>query len=428
MIENKNDTETIKSNSLKMFSNDKFLMGSEIQNQKILFVNNTLSTGGAEKMLLQTLQFFVNRGNNVHLYIMTGMGELIGKLPKGVTLLNKHFDDTSVLTKEGKNKLITKVIRAELKNFTGLKFAGYSIKAFWKMIREGKIYKEKLVWRAIAESAQKIEDEYDVAIAFTEGAATYYVAEKIKSKYKIAFVHISYKNAGYTKQLDKNSYESIDEILAVSNEVKESFLKIHPECKNKVGIHEYYVDKSMLNKLSECKFEKEIPWDLNNNSHQLCKRKTARLLTVSRLVTQKGYDIMVEAAKILDDSCYLFSWIALGEGQDRKKIQNKIDELGLHNKFILLGNVNNPYPFMKNCDVYVHSTKFEGKSISVQEAKALGCAIVLSNAPGNLNQISNNKTGIYCTLNAQDIAAKIKFLIDNPKIAKELGRNAKAST
>lgn len=427
VAKNKSEIELIKSNSLKMFSNNHFLADSVIKNKKILFVNNTLSTGGAEKLLLQTLQLFINHGNNVHLYIMTGMGELINKVPKGVTILNEHFDSSSVLSKEGKKKLKSQVINAESKNFTGLKLAGYSLKALARMLKNGEVHAEKLAWRAISETAPLINDEYDIAIAFTEGASTYYVADRVKAKHKISFVHISYEQAGYTKQLDKNSYDSIDEILTVSDEVRQSFIKVHPECANKVRIQEYKIEKKTLDNLSASKFEKEVPWDLSDKSYQVIKRKTARILTVSRLVSQKGYELMIDAAKILKDKDYNFSWIALGEGEDRSFIQNKINSLGLNGHFKLLGNVNNPYPYMKNCDVYVHATKFEGKSISVQEAKALGCAIVLSFAPGNQDQIVDKETGLYCQLDAHDIADKIAYLIDNPEIAKELGNNAKAS-
>lgn len=424
---NTTEINYIKNNTLKMFDNSNFLSNQKIYNKRILFVNNTLSTGGAEKLLLQTMKQFVNDGNKVYLYIMTGMGELINFIPKEVTLLNANFDSESVLSTLGKKRLRSKVITAEAKNLTWLKLAGYSLKALKDMIKNGKIHAEKLAWRAIAETSPNITDQYDIAIAFTEGASTYYVADKVNAKYKIAFVHISYENAGYTKHLDKNSYDAYNEIIAVSNEVHDSFLKVHPECKSRTYIHEYNINQETIISLSNADIELSNVWDLSDNSIEYKKRKTPRILTVSRLVAQKGYVNMIEAAKILDSAGFDFKWVALGEGEDKEYLQKLIDKYNLNEKFVLLGNVRNPYPYMKNCDVFVHATNYEGKSISVMEAKALGCPIVITKVPGNQDQIMDKQTGLYCEPKPKDIANKIKFLVENPSKARELGKNAKHS-
>lgn len=417
----------LKSNTLKMFETDNLIADNKTTNKKVLFVNNTLSTGGAEKLLLQTMQKFVNDGNKVYLYIMTGMGELINRLPKEVKVINSDFDSESVLSKLGKKKLRDKVINASTKKFTGFKLAGYTMKALIDMIKKGEIHAEKLAWRIIAETAPLIDDKFDIAIAFTEGASTYFVAERVLSKFKISFVHTPYEKAGYTKQLDKNSYDYIDEIITVSDNVKKSFLKIHPECTNKTRVHEYKVNRETLINLSNSSLEVGNVWDLNDLSIEYKMRKTARILTVARLVALKGYDTMIEAASILNNEGINFKWIALGDGEDRDYFQKLIDKYNLNNKFILLGNVSNPYPYMKHCDVYVHATKFEGKSISVMEAKALACPIVLSKVSGSLNQIIDYQTGIYCDYNALDIAMKIKYMLQNPDIANKLGINASKS-
>lgn len=395
----------IKSNSQK----------NKPKNKNILFVNNTLSTGGAETSLIETLTKY-SKNNKVYLYIMTGMGELINKIPKEVTILNENFDEESVLTNEGKKKLIKKIAAAEVNSFTGVRLAPYYVRAFATMIRNRKIHAEKFAWRAISDTTPVIPMEFDIAIAYTEGASTYYVADKVAAKHKIAYVHTNYLQAGYTKQLDKNSYDLFNEIYTVSDEVKNAFLQVHPECLNKIKVKAITLPKEKILELSNMPFEDEY-WTKIGSS-------TTKILTVSRLVKLKGYENMIKSASILQEKGYKFVWLALGEGEDRNRLQNLIKKLDLKDNFILKGNIDNPYPYFKNCDIYVHATYYEGNSIAVNEAKMLACPIVLSKTDGNAAQIIDKKSGVYCTTEPKDIANKIEFLIQNKNEAEEYGKKA----
>ena len=75
-------------------------------------------------------------------------------------------------------------------------------------------------------------------------------------------------------------------------------------------------------------------------------------------------------------------------------------------------------------DVYVHATRFEGRSIAVQEAQVLGCAIVLSNCSGNRLQVIPGKDGLLCELAPESIAKTIALLLDNPEMRERLGKAA----
>lgn len=420
LLNNKNQEleQRVSNLSAQMKNHQKQNYYEETRNKDILFVNNTLSAGGAEIALLDQLEYYATN-NNVYLYIMTGMGELIKKIPPNIKILNEHFDSESVLTNDGRKKLVKKVVSAEVGSFTGIKLAGYNFRALANMIRKGKIQSEKLAWRAIAETTPVIPYEFDLAIAFTEGASTYYVAEKVAAKKKVAWVHTNFVRAGYTKQLDKDSYNYFNEIYTISNKTREAFLTIHPECLNKISVKNLLIPQNKIEKLSKQAMEKPV-WNLIDNN-------TIRILTVSRLVKLKSYENMILAAKILKDKGYKFIWTALGEGEERNNLEQLITRNNLNSNFILLGHVDNPYPYYRNCNIYVHATKYEGKSIAVKEAKSLGCPIVLSKTDGNIGQIEDNFSGLYCDTKADDIANKIEYLINNKEIAKNFGLNAKNS-
>lgn len=102
-------------------------------------------------------------------------------------------------------------------------------------------------------------------------------------------------------------------------------------------------------------------------------------------------------------------------------MERQIKNLGLERDFKLLGAVDNPYPYYRQCDIYVHATRFEGKSIAVQEAQVMGCTIVASDCNGNREQIQNNVDGLLCGLSAEGISESIISLIENEEKRKQLG-------
>ena len=86
----------------------------------------------------------------------------------------------------------------------------------------------------------------------------------------------------------------------------------------------------------------------------------------------------------------------------------------------MLGGKENPYPFMKQADIYVHATRFEGKSIAIEEAQILGKLIIASNCTGNTEQIIHGYDGILLTLNAENLANELEQLINHPELQKKL--------
>ena len=96
----------------------------------------------------------------------------------------------------------------------------------------------------------------------------------------------------------------------------------------------------------------------------------------------------------------------------------------LQDRFYLLGAVENPYPYYRQADLYVHATRFEGKSIAIQEAQILGCAIIASDRNGNQEQIIDHVDGVICELTPQSISENIRYLLENEEKRKALGRAA----
>jgi hypothetical protein len=119
---------------------------------------------------------------------------------------------------------------------------------------------------------------------------------------------------------------------------------------------------------------------------------------------------------ILKDRGIKARWYVLGEGGEREKLEGLIAELGLVDDFVLLGATDNPYTFLRQCDVYVHATRFEGKSIAIREARALGKPLVASDCPGNREAIVDNEDGILCAFDSESIADAIERMFENENL------------
>ena len=380
--------------------------------KSILFVINTLGMGGAEAALITLLEHLDPSQYDVDLFVMVEQGELIHKVPSYVHVLNKKFDDTGVLDEHGKKRLAWHLFEKLLHVGSFVKNTPYMISNYRVMKEKGTIYPEKILWKTIADSAPGFKKTYDLAVAFLEGASTYYVSRYVKANKKASFVHIDYEMSGYTRALDQDCFESMDKIFTVSEEVKESFLRVYPEYADKTEVSANLVDK---NKILE---KAEEPGGFNDSFGG------KRILTVARLHQQKSLDVSIQAMKILKDKGYQIRWYVLGEGDQRSYLESLIHELGLTEGFILYGTTDNPFPFYKQCDLYVHCSKFEGRSIAIQEAQILACPIIVSDCPGNRLQVIHEKNGLITQFDSESIACAVMRLLDHPELAKQLGEEA----
>lgn len=383
---------------------------------RILFVINTLGQAGAETALLSLLQTLAREKGEaryeISLYVLTGQGEMVSRLPADVRLLNKKYREESVLTAKGRKYLKKTVLRAMFTRATVVKLFPYLVKNTCAMLGKKRLLPDKLLWRVLSDGGMVLPEEYDLAVSYLEGGAAYFVADHVKAAKKAAFIHVDYEKAGYTRALDKDCYLAFDKIFTVSDEVREAFLKAYPELPDKTEVFHNILNKEEIVRRAE---EGEGFTDGFTGM---------RLLSVGRLTAQKAFEVSVDAMKRLKDAGKNVRWYVLGEGDQRKKLQEQIDALGLTEDFILYGAVNNPYPFMKQADIYVHASRFEGKSIAIQEAQILGKPMVVSDCSGNREQVCHGKDGLMCGLTPDSLAENIMLLLEDETLRGKLGAAA----
>lgn len=368
----------------------------------VLFVINTMGIGGAEHAILKLLQQMNFESCEVSLFILTGQGELSGCIPEKVNVINKKVYPVSVLDRAGEMRLFRTVIKACFARGTIFRRAGYIVANLLFMMKKRTVQKDKLLWKILADGSQRFSREFDLAVAYLEGGAAYYVASHVKAKKKAAFIHTKYELAGYNRKLDEDCYIKFDHVFAVSEYVKKGFLSVYPECRDCTTLFRNLINREEI--LTKAKEKGGFADDFDG----------FRILSVGRLVAAKAVNVSIEAMRILKRSGKPFRWYVLGEGEMREELESKIREYGLERDFVLPGTVRNPFPYYVQCNLYVHTAYYEGRSVAVEEAQILGCAILTTEYDGVREQIQDGIDGRICRLEPEVLAAHILALEEQP--------------
>lgn len=377
--------------------------------KRILFVNNTMGRAGAETALMELLRVLTARGGyDISLFVLVPYGEMFDEIPSGVRILNKRYSSRPLASLRGRLGIARAMIGSFFYKLTGFRLMGYFARNIAAQRKAGRFQFEKLFWRMLATGTPPRREEYDLAVGYLEGASTYYVAQNVRAARKASFMHIDYESAGYLPMMDMGCYDTIDRVFTVSAEVRRKFCGVYPQHSGKVFIFRNIVNRERILKKADegAGFE---------DGYQ-----GVRLITVGRLHYQKGYDIAVEALALLKSRGYNVRWYVVGEGGERAALESQIEARGLKDDFILLGAKNNPYPYMRMADVYVHTARFEGWGIVIQEAQILGRAIAATNCTGCTEQIVDGYDGLLYTLSAENIAATVARILDDPELKRTL--------
>ena len=387
-------------------------MGSK----KNLFVINTMGQGGAETAMIELMKELDRRLDcQIDLYVMLDQGDLIRRLPPFVKVLNRTMDETDVLSASGRRRVYRRTVQKLLSRFSGVRNASYMFRNSVRMRRKGSWNPKNLLWKAIADGSGSSEHHYDMAIAFIEGASTYYVANRVDAETKVAFVHIDYQKAGYTRELDHGCYDRFQAIYCVSRDVRTSFLSVYPELDDRTHVFANVIDPGTIRRKARAAGGFTDEFD------------GVRIVSVGRLVKQKSYETAIESARILSKRGYLFRWYVFGEGVERTFLEREIERNGVADCFVLAGAVENPFPYLRDARIYVQCSKYEGQSIAVREAKVLGLPVVLSLTSGNRGQITDGVDGIYVGTDPVSVADGIERLMQDPELCKKLGKAAAES-
>lgn len=369
--------------------------------KKILFVIDSLNSGGAEKSLISLLSLLDYSKCEVDLLTFRSGGLYEPLIHESVNRL-KSPDIFTTMSKSIKEVFINK----EYSNFFWRIKSSIDIR--YKMRFTHIKHGAQAMWPNLKNKIQSLNKEYDVAIAYSQGTPTYYVAEKVEAVKKICWINTDYIKAGYNIEFDKKYYNNYNNIVTVSNKNRDILENIFPEYKKKIKvIYDIISPKLVINMAKK-------GTGYNDDFDGI------RILTIGRHVHLKGYDIAIDAARILKEKGIKFRWYSIGEGVLTSMLKQQVKENNLEDEFKFIGTYTNPYPFIKECDIYCQPSRFEGFGMAIAEAKLLNKPIVTTNFDIVYDQIEDKKNGLVVDMNSQGIVNGILEVINNKELTNEI--------
>lgn len=365
-----------------------------MEKPSILFVCASMKVGGAEKSLINLLNLIDYSAYDIDLLLFQKQGGFLSQIPPNVNLVTRKmgvkalYDSASISPKS----ILIKIIKYVSTLYESLRWKHYDVVRAHRWVN---------VYSKICEP---IEKEYDVVIAFQSGEPTYFAFDKVKAKRKVTYFHTDIKNIFLDKSIEQKYLKLADLIVAVSEKCLESITQSFGDCIDKTVCLENLSSEKMIKELAGNILPKELNIGVD----------TVKIISVGRLIYLKGYDIAIDAAKILVNRGLKFQWFVIGEGNERSKLEVQIKKNGLEEYFHLIGLRLNPYPYIKYADLLVQSSRYEGKSVVLDEAKILGKQIVVTNYNSVEDQIKNKVEGLIAEMSAEGIADQILYINEHP--------------
>lgn len=370
---------------------------------RIFIAMHYMEIGGAETALVGLLNALEHARVDVDLFLYDHRGEMMQFIPEWVNLL-PQIPKYSVLERP-----IVELVKRG--------FWGIAVTRLWAKFLSQKVYKRsgsKLennggldkMSKCTTPLLPKINQSvtYNLAISFLTPHRI--VAEKVKAKKKIAWIHTDYTRVWVDAEEELKVWQKYDYVASISGDVTNTFLQVFPSLAPKIVEIENILSTKFVRKRAE----------LEDTDKEFRQTDKISLLSIGRYSEQKNYDNVPDICKRLIGKTKLnIKWYIIGYGGDEALIRQKIKEAGMEEHVILLGKRSNPYPYIKACDIYVQPSRYEGKSVTVREAQMLCKPVVVTNYPTAPSQIRSGVDGVIVPMDNEGCANGLAEVIcDKP--------------
>ncbi len=367
----------------------------------------SMNVGGTERAFLNMLDKLPEEEYEITLLLLQKKGGFYQEIPKHVTIREmKEFPQVARqlrdLTYNPKEKIKEYLSKRRYKQ--ALFFM--AIHSYMRVTTD-----RRILFKKVFKQVPIMENEYDLAVAYAGpmDIITYYIATRVKAAEKNQWIHFDINQIGFDPEFARRMYKSFNRICVVSNTATIQLKEKLPTLSHKIETRTNEVSAMNITDLAE----KEDVFPASS---------IIRIVTVARIMNEKGPDLAVKILYALRQLGYNIQWHWIGEGEWRTHIQKMIKEFGLEDSFILEGAKSNPYPYVRQCDIYVQPSRHEGYCITIAEARALERPIVTTDTVGAQEQIKHGETGLISRLNEQEIMHNIISLIEDPELKDKLSK------
>ncbi len=361
--------------------------------KKIAFFTNKFMAGGLEKSLLELIDVIDTNQYEITVFLPNRDGEWTHLLEKKARVVVLEQENFKVLVKK------------HLKNFEIIKLLKLLIYRLKAAIVSKRNYYKGVAYRV--KSMTKYPEQFDIAIVY-QVLDVYSVMNclcRTNSHKKVLWVHQWYTSI---KPIFYDWYIQFDKVFCVSRFLEAQTQAMFPKLSGKTDVFYNIINSDNIKKLAD---EQTIA--LRKSETQVV------LVTVGRISKEKGQAVIPQVANLLLEKGHNFIWYLVGEGPLEEEVKEKIKQYGVSDNVVLCGRKDNPYPYIKNCDIYVQTSKTEGWGLTVSEAKILKKPIVTTDAGVMSEQIETGVNGIITENDsAEEICNAIEQLIVNPDLRK----------
>ena len=345
--------------------------------KKILFVLPSLAIGGLERAQVSLANMLEEKGYDITIVTLGEACELACELNNRVKLIYKPCKT---------HRLMRKIPYIRHKFYDD---GMWETRASAKKLYKYYIGKEK----------------YDVEIGFFRGLSVKIISGSTNKKsVKLAWVHSDFKvcrgvyNNFKTQQEVKKAYAKFDKVVCVSKQAQESFVEVIGCAEKAITIYNLLPAAEIVQKSLDV-----------TGTH----KKKATICSVGRLAPPKGYDRLLGAVEKLNADGLDFEMWLIGDGEERESLKKIASEKKLSN-VLFLGPQSNPYKYMKQADLYVCSSHYEGFSLTVAEAMILGVPVISTKCTGPCEILDNGKFGRIVENSEEGLYQGLKELISDP--------------
>ena len=363
--------------------------------KSILITVCSFDIGGIEKSLTELLNVFDYDKYDVDVLCFSKRGELLPYVPQKCKIL-PEVSSLAALLEPIKSIAVSQPLIA---------FGRVASKIKVKLKYKNSEYSEDALnfaraqemWNCVIPFMPAIKKEYDIALSFMW--PHHFVSKKVKAKKKIAWIHTDYTKAALDFKADEDIWDCFDYIAAVSDECGEAFKTVYPSLAEKVKTVENVLSPEMV----RARAKEFAPTEL--------KCSGIKLVSVGRYCYAKGFDRIPEICKFLTEAGHDIKWFIIGFGTDEDIIREQIKKYSTEERVILLGKKTNPYPYIKDSDIYVQPSRYEGKAVSIREAQIIGKAVVIADFKTARSQVNDGIDAVVAGQSEKEIADAIANLI-----------------
>lgn len=359
--------------------------------KKLLFVIPSLHLGGAEKSFVNLLNVLDYEKYDVDVFLLSRAGFFLSHLPEHVTILQESPDFNNF------SKPFYKSISCFLLRPRHLVYK--ILFTIQNRLEKNRVLAEQKSWKYLKHFFPDLPKEYDVAIGYLEKTSNYFTIEKTNAKKKIGWIHTDLESLGIDFEIETPVLRKFNYVVTVSTGLSERLSNKLPSIKDRIKTIGNINSKSIISKLAA--EPAEIKFD----------RSCYNIIFVGRVAQEKGLFLALAAVHDLVSKGYNICFYLIGSGNQEKVLKIEAAEKGISSSIIFLGNQRNPYQYMKQADLFLMTSFYEGKSIALEEAKLIQIPIVVTKFSSAEDQILQGETGVIVDMNAEAISTAIEGIM-----------------